>query len=72
MYRKWHRPSTKIWPRGGWLGATAIGNLIAGLIGKFRDTLELWQFFLILVVMCLVSAAFIFMVLKRLGRASEA
>jgi POT family proton-dependent oligopeptide transporter len=45
---------------------------MAGLIGKFWDTLELWQFFLILVVMCLVSAAFIFMILKRLERASEA
>jgi len=42
------------------------------LIGKFWDTLELWQFFLSLVVMCLVSAAFIFMILKRLERASEA
>ncbi|GET29912.1 hypothetical protein [Prolixibacter sp. SD074] len=57
--------------QGGWLGATAIGNLMAGLISKFWDTLELWQSFLILVVMCLVSAAFIFMILKRLETASE-
>jgi ABC-type multidrug transport system fused ATPase/permease subunit len=49
-----------------------VDNLMAGLIGKFWDTLELWQSFLILVVMCLVSAAFIFMILKRLERASEA
>ncbi|WP_153632150.1 peptide MFS transporter [Prolixibacter sp. SD074] len=65
-------PKYKGLAQGGWLGATAIGNLMAGLIGKFWDTLELWQFFLILVVMCLVSAAFIFMILKRLERASEA
>ncbi|GET28140.1 hypothetical protein [Prolixibacter sp. SD074] len=45
---------------------------MAGLIGKFRDTLELWRFLLILVVMYLVSAAFIFMILTRLGRASGA
>jgi POT family proton-dependent oligopeptide transporter len=44
---------------------------MAGLISKFWDTLELWQSFLILVVMCLVSAAFIFMILKRLETASE-
>jgi POT family proton-dependent oligopeptide transporter len=65
-------PKYKGLAQGGWLGATAIGNLMAGLISKFWDTLELWQSFLILVVMCLVSAAFIFMILKRLERASEA
>ncbi|GET29515.1 hypothetical protein [Prolixibacter sp. SD074] len=58
--------------RGGWLGTTAIGNLMAGLIWKFQGTLELWRFFLILMVMCMVSAAFIFMILKRLERPSEA
>lgn len=64
-------PAYKGLAQGGWLGATAIGNLMAGLIGRFWDRLELWQFFLILVVMCLLSAVFIFSVLKQLERATE-
>jgi len=64
-------PKYKGLAQGGWLAATAIGNLMAGLIGYFWDKIELWQFFLILVVMCLLSAAFIFSVLKRLERATK-
>jgi len=64
-------PKYKGLAQGGWLGATAIGNLLAGIIGKFWDTLELWQFFLILVVMCLLSALFIFSIMKRLEEATK-
>jgi len=56
--------------QGGWLGATAFGNLAAGLIGILWDKIELWQFFAILVVMCLLSATFIFSILKRLEAAT--
>jgi len=61
-------PKYKGLAQGGWLAATAIGNLMAGLIGYFWNKIELWQFFLIIVVMCLLSATFIFSVLKRLER----
>lgn len=64
-------PQYKGLAQGGWLAATAIGNLMAGLIGYFWDKIELWQFFIILVVMCLLSATFIFSVLKRLERATN-
>lgn len=64
-------PAYKGLAQGGWLGATAIGNLLAGIIGNFWDILELWQFFLILVVMCLLSAVFIFSVMKVLERAAK-
>lgn len=64
-------PKHKGLAQGGWLGATAIGNLMAGLIGRFWDTLELWQFFLILVVMCSLSAIFVFSVLRILERAAD-
>lgn len=64
-------PKYKGLAQGGWLAATAIGNLMAGLIGYFWDKIELWQFFAILVVMCLLSAAFIFSVLKRLETATH-
>jgi len=64
-------PKYKGLAQGGWLGATALGNLMAGLIGKFWDIVELWQFFLILVVMCSLSAIFIFSVLKLLEKATK-
>jgi POT family proton-dependent oligopeptide transporter len=63
-------PKYKGLAQGGWLGATAFGNLAAGLIGYLWDKIELWQFFLILVVMCLLSATFIFSILKRLEAAT--
>jgi len=52
--------------QGGWLGATAIGNLLAGLVGKLWDIVELWQFFLLLVILTLISGIFIFSVIKIL------
>lgn len=64
-------PKMKGLMQGGWLGATAIGNLAAGLIGYFWDKLELWHFFAILVGVTLLSAIFIFSVMKLLDRASN-
>ncbi|MFA5328996.1 MAG: peptide MFS transporter [Prolixibacteraceae bacterium] len=63
-------PKYKGLAQGGWLGATAFGNLAAGLIGILWDKIELWQFFTILVVMCILSATFIFSILKRLEAAT--
>lgn len=63
-------PKYKGLAQGCWLGATAFGNLAAGLIGILWDKIELWQFFAILVVMCLLSATFIFSILKRLETAT--
>lgn len=64
-------PKYKGLMQGGWLAATAMGNLAAGFIGHFWDRLELWQFFIILVVMSWLSATFMFAVLKRLERATQ-
>ncbi|MBN2615649.1 MAG: peptide MFS transporter [Bacteroidales bacterium] len=64
-------PQFKGLAQGGWLGATAIGNLMAGLIGPFWDQWELWQFFALLVALTLVSAIFIFSILKLLERATN-
>ncbi len=63
-------PQYKGLAQGGWLGATAIGNLMAGLIGPFWDKWEIWQFFLLLVGLTLLSAIFIFSILKRLEKAT--
>ena len=64
-------PKYKGTMQGGWLAATAVGNLLAGLIGYFWDKWELWQFFALLIAMCFLSAALIFSVMKKLERASE-
>jgi POT family proton-dependent oligopeptide transporter len=56
--------------QGGWFAATAIGNYLLGVIGWFWDRVPLWTLWLILVGCCLVSAAFIFSVMKRLERAT--
>ena len=64
-------PAFKGLAQGGWLGATALGNLMAGLIGGFWEKIELWQFFLILVIMCLLSAIFIFSIIRLLENATK-
>ena len=63
-------PQHKGLAQGGWFGATAIGNLMAGFIGPFWDKWELWQFFLLLVVVTVLSALIMFSILKRLERAT--
>jgi POT family proton-dependent oligopeptide transporter len=57
--------------QGGWLGATAIGNLLAGLVGKLWDIVELWQFFALLVVLTLISGVFIFSVIRILENVTK-
>ncbi len=64
-------PKIKGLMQGGWLGATALGNLGAGLVGYFWDKLEIWQFFGILVGVTLLSALFIFSVMKLLEKAAN-
>ena len=64
-------PKLKGLMQGGWLGATAVGNLLAGLIGALWEKIELWQFFGILVFMAVMSAIFIFVVIKKLDRVTK-
>jgi len=57
--------------QGGWLAATAVGNYLCGFIGRFYQNWELWQFFLLVVASCLVSAVAVALVLKKLKAATE-
>ena len=61
-------PKYKGLMQGGWLAATAIGNYLVAIIGKLWDHLQLWQLWAVLVVCCLISAIFIFSIMKRLER----
>jgi len=56
--------------QGGWLLATAVGNKLLFVGTLLWDKVELWQLWLVFIVCCLASAAFIFSILRRLESAS--
>jgi POT family proton-dependent oligopeptide transporter len=57
--------------QGGWLLATAVGNKLLFVGTLLWDRVELWQLWLVFIVCCLVSAIFIFSILKKLEKASK-
>jgi len=57
--------------QGGWLLATAVGNKLLFIGSFFWEKIELWQLWSIFVVTCILSAAFIFSILKRLENATK-
>jgi POT family proton-dependent oligopeptide transporter len=57
--------------QGGWLLATAIGNKLLFVGTKLWDKVELWQLWSVFIVCCLLSAAFIFSIMKRLENATK-
>ncbi|HCM21888.1 MAG TPA: MFS transporter [Porphyromonadaceae bacterium] len=56
--------------QGGWLAATAIGNLLVGVMGTFWDKMSLLAFWGVLIACCILSAVFIFSIMKRLEKAT--
>lgn len=56
---------------GLWFGATAVGNYLVSIIGMLWGHMELWALWSILIVLCLLSALFIFMMMKRLENATK-
>jgi POT family proton-dependent oligopeptide transporter len=63
-------PKYKGLMQGGWLAATSVGNILVGVMGMLWNVVPLLVFWTILVVCCLLSATFIFIMLKRLERAT--
>ena len=57
--------------QGGWLLATALGNKLLFIGSYFWGKLDLWQLWAIFIVCCLLSAAFIFSIMKRLENATK-
>jgi POT family proton-dependent oligopeptide transporter len=54
---------------GGWFTATAVGNYLTSFIAKiWGSDMELWQVWATLIVICLLSATFIFAIMKRLEK----
>ncbi len=57
--------------QGGWLLATAVGNKLL-FVGTWAwDRLQLWQLWSIFIVCCILSAIFIFSIMKRLENATK-
>ncbi len=56
--------------QGGWLLATAVGNKLLFVGSFFWERIELWEVWLIFVVCCLLSAVFIFSIMKKLEKAT--
>lgn len=54
--------------QGGWLLATAVGNKLLFVGSDFWGKLEIWELWAIFVVACIISAIFIFSIMKRLER----
>lgn len=57
--------------QGGWLGATALGNQLLFVGSSMWIRLPVWQVWTIFIVCCIVSATFIFVILKRLEAATS-
>jgi len=56
--------------QGGWLGATAIGNLMLGVGSFLYARVQIWQVWAIFIVLCFIAASFIFSVMKKLEKVS--
>ena len=57
--------------QAGWLLATAVGNKLLFVGSFFWGKLELWQLWGIFIVCCLLSALFIFSIMKKLEKATN-
>jgi POT family proton-dependent oligopeptide transporter len=57
--------------QGGWLLATAVGNKLLFIGSTFWTKIDLWILWSIFVVCCVLSAAFIFSIMKRLEGATK-
>jgi POT family proton-dependent oligopeptide transporter len=65
-------PKYKGMAQGGWFTATALGNYLLSVIGSLWLKVPLWALWLILVGCALLSASFIFAVMRRLERTTQA
>lgn len=57
--------------QGGWLLATAVGNKLLFVGSFFWDRIELWQIWSIFIVCCILSAIFIFSIMRRLESSTK-
>lgn len=64
-------PKYKGMMMGCWFAATAVGNYATSLIGfLWNSGMALWMVWSVLIVLCLLSALFIFSIMKKLENAT--
>ncbi len=56
---------------GGWFAATAIGNYLVSIPMVLWGKIPMWTLWLILIVICSISAVFIFSIMKKLEAATN-
>lgn len=61
-------PKYKGMMMGGWFVATAIGNILVSVGGYLWGGLPLWCVWSVFIVLCLISALFMFSIMKRLEK----
>lgn len=61
-------PKYKGMMMGGWFVATAIGNILVSVGGYLWGSLPLWCVWSVFIVLCLISALFMFSIMKRLEK----
>lgn len=65
-------PKYKGMMMGCWFVATAVGNYLVSVPGLLWDKSSLWSIWTLLIVLCLISALFIFSIMRKLESATEA
>jgi POT family proton-dependent oligopeptide transporter len=56
---------------GGWFVATAFGNMLVAVGGFLWAGIPLWSVWTVFIVLCLLSALFMFAMMKRLESATK-
>ncbi len=64
-------PKYKGMMMGCWFAATAIGNYLVSVPTLLWDKLPLWSIWAVLIALCLLSALFIFSIMKKLESATR-
>lgn len=64
-------PKYKGTMQGGWLAATAIGNQLLFIGALFYGKLEIWQLWSFFIICCVLSALFMFSILKKLEKVAQ-
>lgn len=61
-------PKYKGMMMGGWFVATAIGNVLVSVGGYLWGSLPLWVVWSVFIILCLLSAIFMFSIMKKLEK----
>ena len=64
-------PKLKGMMMGGWFVATAIGNMLVAVGGFLWGGLPLWLVWSVFIALCIISALFMFAMMKRLENATK-